>query len=73
MPGDLSCAGVDAVRVGIKDQLPAESEPERAAHDGLNTFTTDGFGYFNEVDMHLGTPASGRSTGRRTAPIASLR
>jgi pimeloyl-ACP methyl ester carboxylesterase len=28
--------------VGLKDQLPAESERERAAHDALNTFTTDG-------------------------------
>ena len=29
--------------VGLKDQLPAESEQERAAHDALNTFLTDGF------------------------------
>jgi pimeloyl-ACP methyl ester carboxylesterase len=28
--------------VALKDQLPAESEQERAAHDALNTFTTDG-------------------------------
>ena len=28
--------------------LPAESEQERAAHDALETFTTDGFGYFLE-------------------------
>ena len=34
--------------IGIKDLLPAESEQERAAHDALNTFTTDGFGYFLE-------------------------
>ncbi|MEU8296090.1 epoxide hydrolase family protein [Micromonospora sp. NPDC048909] len=34
--------------IGIKDQLPAKSEQERAAHDALNTFTTDGFGYFLE-------------------------
>jgi pimeloyl-ACP methyl ester carboxylesterase len=34
--------------LGIKDQLPAASEQERAAHDKLNTFTTDGFGYFLE-------------------------
>ena len=34
--------------LGIKDQLPAESEQERAARNGLNTFTTDGFGYFLE-------------------------
>jgi pimeloyl-ACP methyl ester carboxylesterase len=29
--------------VGLKDQLPAQSEHERAAHDELNTFLTDGF------------------------------
>ena len=34
--------------LAIKDQLPAESDQERAAHDALNTFTTDGFGYFLE-------------------------
>ncbi|MET8044868.1 epoxide hydrolase family protein [Micromonospora sp. NPDC005215] len=33
---------------GIKDQLPAESAQERAAHDALNLFTKDGFGYFLE-------------------------
>jgi pimeloyl-ACP methyl ester carboxylesterase len=32
----------------IVDQLPAESEEERAAHAALATFTTDGFGYFLE-------------------------
>jgi pimeloyl-ACP methyl ester carboxylesterase len=32
----------------IVDLLPAESEQERAAHDALATFTTDGFGYFQE-------------------------
>ena len=32
----------------ILDQLPAESERERAAHDALATFTTDGFAYFLE-------------------------
>ena len=37
-----------ALAIGLKDQLPAESEPERAAHDALDTFTTDGFGYFLE-------------------------
>jgi pimeloyl-ACP methyl ester carboxylesterase len=37
-----------ALAIGLKDQLPAESEQERAAHDALNTFTTDGFGYFLE-------------------------
>ena len=33
---------------GLKDQLPAESEQERAAHDALNTVTTDGSAYFLE-------------------------
>jgi pimeloyl-ACP methyl ester carboxylesterase len=33
---------------GFKDRLPATSEQERAAHEALNTFTTDGFGYFTE-------------------------
>src|SRR5262245_28324143 len=37
-----------ALAIALKDQLPAESEQERAAHDMLNTFTTDGFGYFLE-------------------------
>ena len=34
--------------LGLKDQLPAKSEQERVAHDAVNTFTTDGFGYFLE-------------------------
>jgi pimeloyl-ACP methyl ester carboxylesterase len=34
--------------LAIKDKLPATSEQERAAHDALNIFTTDGFGYFLE-------------------------
>ncbi|WBB67115.1 epoxide hydrolase family protein [Micromonospora sp. WMMD812] len=34
--------------IAIKDKLPAESEQERAALDALNTFMTDGFGYFLE-------------------------
>jgi pimeloyl-ACP methyl ester carboxylesterase len=34
--------------LGLKDQLPAETEQERAAHDAVDTFTTDGFGYFLE-------------------------
>ncbi len=34
--------------VGLKDQMPAESEQERAAHDAVATFTTDGAGYFVE-------------------------
>ncbi|MEG3635080.1 epoxide hydrolase family protein [Micromonospora palythoicola] len=37
-----------AAAIGLKDQLPANSAPERAAHDALATFTTDGFGYFLE-------------------------
>ncbi|HEU0042706.1 MAG TPA: epoxide hydrolase, partial [Jiangellaceae bacterium] len=37
-----------ALAIGLKDQLPAESESERAAHQALETFTTDGFGYFLE-------------------------
>jgi len=37
-----------ALAIGLKDQLPAESEQERAAHQALETFTTDGFGYFLE-------------------------
>jgi pimeloyl-ACP methyl ester carboxylesterase len=32
----------------IVDQLPAESEQERAAHDALAAFRTSGFGYFVE-------------------------
>jgi pimeloyl-ACP methyl ester carboxylesterase len=34
--------------IGLDDQLPAESEQERAAHEAVKTFTTDGFGYFLE-------------------------
>ena len=34
--------------LGLKDQLPAESKQERAAHDAVSTFMTDGFGYFLE-------------------------
>jgi pimeloyl-ACP methyl ester carboxylesterase len=34
--------------IGLEDQLPAESAQERAAHDAVKTFTTDGFGYFLE-------------------------
>jgi len=37
-----------AAAIGLKDQLPAESEQARAAHDALDTFTMDGFGYFLE-------------------------
>ncbi|MER7459320.1 epoxide hydrolase family protein [Micromonospora sp. NPDC126480] len=34
--------------IALKDQLPAQSEPERTAHERLNAFMTDGFGYFLE-------------------------
>jgi pimeloyl-ACP methyl ester carboxylesterase len=37
-----------ALAIDLKDQLPAESEQERAAHEALDTFTMDGFGYFLE-------------------------
>jgi pimeloyl-ACP methyl ester carboxylesterase len=32
----------------VVDQLPSKSERERAAHNAIKTFTTDGFGYFLE-------------------------
>jgi pimeloyl-ACP methyl ester carboxylesterase len=35
--------------LAIADQLPAESEKERAALDAFNTFKTSGFGYFLEM------------------------
>jgi pimeloyl-ACP methyl ester carboxylesterase len=34
--------------LGIVNQLPADTEEERAAHAALATFTRDGFGYFLE-------------------------
>jgi pimeloyl-ACP methyl ester carboxylesterase len=34
--------------LGLKDQLPAVSDQERAALEAVNRFTTDGFGYFLE-------------------------
>jgi hypothetical protein len=34
--------------IGLKERLPALSEQERAAHDAVTTFTTDGFAYFLE-------------------------
>jgi pimeloyl-ACP methyl ester carboxylesterase len=34
--------------LGLEDKLPAESEQERAAHDAVKTFTTEGFAYFLE-------------------------
>jgi pimeloyl-ACP methyl ester carboxylesterase len=39
----------------ILDQLPAESDQERAAHDAITTFTTDGFGYFLEQSTRAQT------------------
>ena len=35
--------------LAIADQLPAESEEERAARDAFATFKEDGFGYFLEM------------------------
>jgi pimeloyl-ACP methyl ester carboxylesterase len=37
-----------AAALGLKDRLPAGSAQERAAHDAVDTFRTDGFGYFLE-------------------------
>jgi len=37
-----------APALDLKDQLPGESEQERAALDAVNTFATEGFGYFLE-------------------------
>jgi pimeloyl-ACP methyl ester carboxylesterase len=37
-----------ALAIGLKDQLPAKSAQERAAHGALGTFMTDGFAYFAE-------------------------
>jgi hypothetical protein len=34
--------------IGLTDQLPAQTEQERAALDAVNTFMRDGFGYFLE-------------------------
>ena len=34
--------------VPLKDQLPAETEQERAAHQAVETFLADGFAYFLE-------------------------
>jgi hypothetical protein len=38
----------DALLIAGLEDLPADSEQERAAHDALNTFSTDGIGYFSE-------------------------
>jgi pimeloyl-ACP methyl ester carboxylesterase len=35
--------------IPLKDQLPAESEQERVAHDAVDTFLEDGFAYFLEM------------------------
>jgi pimeloyl-ACP methyl ester carboxylesterase len=56
--------------VGIVDQLPAESEQERAAHDAIVTFTTDGFGYFLEQSTRpqtIGYALLARALRRRDA------
>jgi pimeloyl-ACP methyl ester carboxylesterase len=37
-----------ALAIALKDVLPAESDAEREAHEKLDGFTTDGFGYFLE-------------------------
>jgi pimeloyl-ACP methyl ester carboxylesterase len=34
--------------IGFKDRLPAETAQERMAHEALNKFQADGFGYFLE-------------------------
>jgi pimeloyl-ACP methyl ester carboxylesterase len=49
-PEGLLCIHLNllAGAIGLTDQLPAESEQERAAHDAVKTFTADGFGYFLE-------------------------
>jgi pimeloyl-ACP methyl ester carboxylesterase len=54
--GRLAPAGLIGIHVNllvtvlaIADQLPRESEQERAAHAALATFQTDGFGYFLEM------------------------
>ncbi|MDG4761904.1 epoxide hydrolase [Micromonospora sp. WMMD710] len=62
--------------IGIKDQLPAKSEQERAAHDALNLFTTDGFGYLPEQSTRPQTigyslttaPSATTSSCRRPRP-----
>ena len=46
-PEGLLGIHLNVLIAGLED-LPAESEQERAAHDALTTFTTDGFGYFSE-------------------------
>ena len=46
-PEGLLGIHLNVLIAGLED-LPAESEQERAAHDAIKTFTTDGFGYFSE-------------------------
>jgi pimeloyl-ACP methyl ester carboxylesterase len=46
-PEGLLGIHLNVLIAGLED-LPAESEQERAAHDALTTFLTDGFGYFSE-------------------------
>ncbi|GIF75281.1 epoxide hydrolase family protein [Asanoa siamensis] len=38
-----------ALAIGIKDMLPADTDQEKAAHEALGLFMTDGFGYFLEM------------------------
>ncbi|MEV0213371.1 epoxide hydrolase family protein [Micromonospora sp. NPDC050695] len=65
--------------IGIKDQLPAKSEQERAAHDALNLFTTDGFGYLPEQSTRPQTigysvataPSATTSSCRRPRPAGA--
>ncbi|NYE20074.1 epoxide hydrolase family protein [Microbacterium immunditiarum] len=37
-----------ALAIALKDHLPSATEQERAAHEALATFTSDGYGYFLE-------------------------
>ena len=46
-PKGLLGIHLNVLIAGLED-LPAESEQERAAHDALNTFFTDGIGYYSE-------------------------
>jgi pimeloyl-ACP methyl ester carboxylesterase len=65
----------------IIDQLPAESERERAAHDALATFTTDSFAYFLEQSTRpqtigyslLDSPSGWRPGCSTTTPTATTR
>jgi hypothetical protein len=63
-----------ASALGLKDQLPAGTERERAALAAVNAFTTDGFGYFLEQSTRpqtigyslLDSPATTSSTTSRS-------